>query len=188
MALNAVVSAFFCLLFWLRKLMIWLDGSLADAEKAKKISHAKELIYRNLFFFLFVTYLSTCSKTANVLPPACRRLCVDKEETLCDDYLKADYGIKCNGSQYHLRLIAAYVNLVYIIALPAFCIIVLWREKRAFLGSEGNERFLAPQENKEIVTGLRFLYENYRTKTWYWEVIEMMRKVTLTYPPLPVFY
>ena len=48
-----------------------------------------------------------------------------------------------------------------------------------FLGSKDSERYLAPQENKEMITGLRFLYENYRTKTWYWEVIEMIRKVTL---------
>lgn len=185
MALNAAVSLLFASIFWLRKLMIRLDKTLSDAEKTKKISHTKELVYRNLFFFLFVTYLSTCSKTANVLPPACRRLCINREQTLCDDYLKADYGIKCHGSQYHVRLIAAYVNLAYIFALPAFCIIVLWRQKRVFLGSEGNERYLAPQENKEIVTGLRFLYENYKTKTWYWEVIEMARKVTLIFTPLP---
>ena len=186
MALNAAVSLLFASIFWLRKLMIRLDKTLSDVEKTKKISHTKELVYRNLFFFLFVTYLSTCSKTANVLPPACRRLCINREQTLCDDYLKADYGIKCHGSQYHVRLIAAYVNLAYIFALPAFCIIVLWRQKRVFLGSEENERYLAPQENKEIVTGLRFLYENYKTKTWYWEVIEMARKVTFIFTPLPL--
>lgn len=159
--------------------MIWLSRGLSDVEKEKKISHTKELIYRNLFFFLFVTYLSTCSKTANVLPPACRRLCLDKEETLCDNYLKADYGIKCHGTEYHSLLIVAYINLIYIIGLPAFCIIVLWRQQRVFLGSKDSERYLAPQENKEMITGLRFLYENYRTKTWYWEVVEMIRKVTL---------
>lgn len=178
MGLNAAVIALFFAIYWIRKLMIWSSGGLSEAEKAKKVSRSKELIYRNLFFFLFVTYLSTCSKTANVLPPACRRLCLDKEETLCDNYLKADYGIKCHGSRYHLLLIGAYVNLIYIFGLPAFCIIVLWKERRAFLGSTDSRRYLAPQENKEMVTGLRFLYENYRTKTWYWEVIEMMRKVT----------
>jgi len=71
------------------------------------------------------------------------------------------------------------VNIVYIIALPAFSIIVLWRERRVFLGSRESGRYMAPQESKEIVTGLRFLYENYRTETWYWELIEMMRKVSL---------
>jgi len=180
MGLNVAAIGVFAVIYWIRKLSVWLSRGLSKAEKAKKLSHAKELIYRNLFFFLFVTYLSTCSKTANVLPPACRRLCLDKEETLCDNYLKADYGIKCRGSWYHLRLIVAYVNIVYIIALPAFSIIVLWRERRVFLGSRESGRYMAPQESKEIVTGLRFLYENYRTETWYWELIEMMRKIALT--------
>ena len=47
-----------------------------------------------------------------------------------------------------------------------------------FLGSKDTGRYQAPQESKELITGLRFLYENYRTETWYWEVIEMMRKVS----------
>lgn len=190
MGLNAAAVVFFAFIFGVRYVMISASRSLNEEEKAKRISHTKELVYRNLFFFLFVTYLSTCSKTANVLPLACRRLCRDKGETLCDDYLKADYAIRCHGSRYHLLLIGAYLNILYIIALPAFSITVLWRERRMVLASKedptlptsedlssGNQE---PSTNKELVTGLSFIYENYSTKSWYWELIEMARKITLT--------
>lgn len=190
MGLNAAAVVFFAFIFGVRYVMISASRSLNEEEKAKRISHTKELVYRNLFFFLFVTYLSTCSKTANVLPLACRRLCRDKGETLCDDYLKADYAIRCHGSRYHLLLIGAYLNILYIIALPAFSITVLWRERRMVLASKedptlptsedlssGNQE---PSANKELVTGLSFIYENYSTKSWYWELIEMARKITLT--------
>ena len=40
---------------------------------------------------------------------------------------------------------------------------------------------LEPQEPAtELVTGLRFLFENYNSRAWYWEFIEMFRKVILT--------
>ena len=32
----------------------------------------------------------------------------------------------------------------------------------------------------ELVEGLRFLFGNYKPHTWYWELIEMSRKVILT--------
>ena len=180
MGLNACAVAFFAFIFGVRYVVVSLNGSLTKMEKAKRISHAKELVYRNLFFFLFVTYLSTCSKTANVLPLACRRLCRDKDESLCDNYLKADYGIRCHGTRYHLRLIGAYLNIIYIIALPAFSITVLWRERLMIIAQKEENRYEQPLPNKEIVTGLRFLYENYSTPSWYWELIEMARKITLT--------
>ncbi len=34
--------------------------------------------------------------------------------------------------------------------------------------------------NKEMISGLRFLFENYKTHSWYWELVEMTRKVILT--------
>ncbi|KAL9960150.1 hypothetical protein ACROYT_G033562 [Oculina patagonica] len=32
----------------------------------------------------------------------------------------------------------------------------------------------------EMITGLRFLFENYKPSSWYWELVEMSRKVILT--------
>jgi len=32
----------------------------------------------------------------------------------------------------------------------------------------------------EMITGLRFLFENYKPRSWYWELVEMSRKVILT--------
>ena len=31
-----------------------------------------------------------------------------------------------------------------------------------------------------MITGLRFLFENYKPRSWYWELVEMSRKVILT--------
>ncbi|KAL9962689.1 hypothetical protein ACROYT_G031814 [Oculina patagonica] len=180
MGLNAAAIAFFGFIYFVRYLIVSASHSLDEEEKAKRLSHTKELVLRNLLFFLFVTYLSTCSKTANVLPLACRELCRDKEETLCDDYLKADYGIRCHGKRYHLLLIGAYINILYIIALPAISILVLWRERLYILATKDGTPNPQPSRNKELVFGLTFLFENYTSKSWYWELVEMARKISLT--------
>lgn len=37
-----------------------------------------------------------------------------------------------------------------------------------------------PSFGMEKSSGLRFLYENYKARSWYWEMIKMSRKVVLT--------
>ena len=137
----------------------------------------KEIVYKNLFFILYITYLSTFSKTASVLPFACREICRDKNEDLCKTYLKADYSVKCQGQTYKHLLVLAYISTAYIFALPTATFIALWRHRRATSsGSDGK----GVGVGREIFEGLRFLSDNYEPRTWYWELVEMSRKIVLT--------
>ena len=151
-----------------------------DDDKSRKISEIKELVFRNLFFFLYVTYLSTCAQTANVLPIACQKLCRDDKEELCVKYMKADYSIKCQGTNYNHWLIVSYVSTAYIIVLPVTSFIVLWRKQRAILATMDADKGQGPSSGMELISGLRFLFENYEHRAWYWELVETSRKVILT--------
>ena len=62
------------------KTIIVKNHNLNDKEKSTKISETKRLFCKNLFFFLYVTYLGTFSKTVSVLPLACRKVCRDDED------------------------------------------------------------------------------------------------------------
>ena len=140
-----------------------------ENEKKKAAVNAKEIIQRNLFFFLYVTYLNTCLKIAEILPPACHKICLDNEEKSCKEYLRADYSITCNGEKYKQMRIVGFCCLFYVAFLPIATFIVIWRQKRA---SDGTDE----QGN----VGLRFLHENYKPCCWYWELVETFRKVVLT--------
>ena len=155
--------------------VIMKNKSLEDEEKSTKISQAKRLIYRNLFFFLYVTYLGTFSKTASVLPFACRKLCRNDREEFCEEYAKADYSLRCQGPKYNHWLTLAYVSTAYVFALPVASFIVLWRHRRVVLSSTDSNG-----SDTESIEGLRFLFENYKPTSWYWELVEMSRKVVLT--------
>lgn len=180
MTINAAVIGILAVGYGVRKQIILRRKNLESAEKIIKVSQTKEFAYRNVFFFLYTTYLSTCSKTANVLPLACRRLCRDDKEDFCYKYLKADYSIQCQGPNYNHFLIAAYISTAYIIALPVASFVTLWRQQRVIMATENTQTNQDPGIGMEMISGLRFLYENYKTRSWYWEVIEMSRKVILT--------
>jgi hypothetical protein len=182
LAMNAAAILISALVYVLRKLFL-LRSTLNEEQKEKKVAQTKELIYRILFFFLFVTYLGTCSKTAQVLPLACRKLCLDEEDETCDDYLRADYSINCNGQGYNRLVIVGYCAVFYIIFLPSASLIALWRQRKVLGGNpiQAENEALEPQgQATGIITGLRFLFENYNSRSWYWEFIEMIRKVVLT--------
>jgi hypothetical protein len=179
-AINAAVTGFSFVFYRVRKVIILRSRNPQDNDKSKKILQLKELVFRNLFFFLYVTYLTTFAKTANVLPMACQKLCRDEKEEFCYKYMKADYSIQCQGTKYNYWLVVAYISTAYIVSLPAASFIALWRQQRVILARQDNKGSQDPGSGKEMVFGLRFLFENYKQTSWYWELVEMSRKVILT--------
>ena len=215
LAINAAAIIISLAIYGLRKLIL-RRSSLDERDIAAKTSEVKELIYKNLFFVLYVTYLSTCSKTANVIHLACRELCDDENVKDCRKFLKADYSIKCQGPKYSRLVVVAYCAVIYIILLPTVPMLILWKQRRVSGGNQdenGNSdeqrqntknanevdnesfdeqqntaiegqaesgTFHAQQRHTEVVEGLRFLFENYKSQSWYWELVEVSRKVVLT--------
>ena len=182
LAMNVLAILVAFAIYGLRKLIL-RRKLLNEEQKLKKTSETKELIYKNLFFFLYVTYLSTCSTTVSLLPLACRRVCADEDEVICEKFLKVDFSVKCSGSKYDHRLIVVYCALGYILILPTASFYALWRQRDLFRNpaDEDENETPSPQERStEVFTGLRFLYENYNGCTWYWEFVDIVRKVAFT--------
>ena len=179
MVINATAISISAAVYGVRKAIILWNPNPQNDEKSqsRKISETKELVFRNLFFFLYVTYLSTCAQTASVLPIACQKLCRDDKEEFCLKYMKADYSIECQGKYYNYWLIVAYISTAYIITLPVFSFIVLWRKRRAMVAAD---ELYVPGTDMELISGLRFLFENYEHRAWYWELVETSRKIILT--------
>ena len=153
-----------------------------EEEKKKKKERIKAIVKRNLFFFLYVTYLNTFLKTAQVVPLACHRICVDEKDESCDKYLKADYSIDCKGERYNRLVIVGYCSIVYVIVLPAAAFIAIWKQQRAARKTEEETRNDTNdfEDQGTEQSGLRFLHENYNSRCWYWELVETVRKVILT--------
>lgn len=74
----------------------------------------------------------------------------------------------------------AYISIAYIFALPVTTFVTLWRKRRLILDAADAGASEEPGSGVEVITGLRFLFENFKTQSWYWELVEMSRKVILT--------
>ena len=177
LSLNGIAVTTSGVVYDIRRRIIFGKKHLEDEQKRKKTSHMKEIVYKNLFFILYITYLSTFSKTASVLPSAYREICRDKNEDLCKTYLKAGYSVKCQVQTYKHLLVLAYISTAYIFTLPTATFIALWRHRRA-ISSDADGKGVGV--GREIFEGLRFLYDNYEPRTWYWELVEVSRKIVLT--------
>ena len=162
-----------------RLLMTSKSRHLENDAEAKQISNTKELIYKNLFFFLFVTYISTCSKAANVLPLACREICYEDNGKDCFKYLKADFTIECHSRRYKRLFSVAYFAIAYFAFLPLASYLFLWKQSRQAKASENDSR-QKQTFGKELAAGMKFLSENYTARSWYWEFVETVREVILT--------
>ena len=183
LGINAAVIILAFIIYGIRKVLLSRKTFPSQVEKVRKISETKQLVYRTVFFFLYLTYLSTCSKTANVLPLACRTLCLDEKHEKCDTFLKVDFRVKCSSQEFRRSVIVAYCSVLYIMFLPLAVLVVLWRHQRSLKkhGDRADDESTHSQHSiPEIVTGLHFLFANYNTHTWYWELVETARKVTLT--------
>ena len=176
MSFNAGVVVIALLIYGARKLQIARNKEMLDDEKCKALSRAKQLVYTNLFFLLFVTYLNTCSSVAQLLPLACIKLCRDQEKQKCSTFLKADYTINCKDPSYLRQVIAAYCSITYVVGLPLISFLILWKHKRRQKSAVSDEE----EQEPEIIMGLRFLFENYKDDCWFWELVEMTRKLILT--------
>ena len=176
MSFNAGVIVIALVIYFARKLQIARNKQMLDDEKVKTLSRAKQLVYTNLFFMLFVTYLNTCSSVAQLLPLACRELCRDQENQKCSTFLKVDYTINCKVPSYRRLVIAAYCSIAYVVGLPLISFLILWKHKRRQKSAVSDEE----EQEPEIIMGLRFLFENYKDDCWFWELVEMTRKLILT--------
>ena len=65
-----------------------------------------------------------------------------------------------------------------IVALPMISFVAISKQQR--LVTTDNETPRDSGCGKEMITGLRFLFENYSPRSWYWELVEMSRNVILT--------
>ena len=181
LSINVAVIIFGFTFYGIRKVLITRKTFESQEEKAKKFSETKKTAYKAVFFVLYVTYLSTCSKTANVLPLACRAICYTENTTQCETFLRADFTINCSSQEFRRPVIVAYFSIIYIIGLPTSALVMLWRHWKTLKASADRDNDESTySQRSEVIAGLSFLFQNYKIRRWYWEFVETGRKVILT--------
>jgi hypothetical protein len=102
-------------------------------------------------------------------------------------WLRADYSIDCTSSQHKIAVAYASVMvLVYPVGVPAGYFYILWRN-RGFLnpvvardGMLLDAALVARDQNKDKISSFSFLWKSYEPRTWWFEIFETARRLTLT--------
>jgi hypothetical protein len=126
-----------------------------------RINRYKREAWRLVYFTLFLVYPSTSTTILRTF------VCTTVEGT---SYLQADFSVVC-GSDYWWSGAswALILTIIYPIGVPIFFFIPLFKAARA--------RVL----DRKMVRGeLGFLYDGYRRDMWYFELLDMTHKLTLT--------
>ncbi|EGB03550.1 hypothetical protein AURANDRAFT_67927 [Aureococcus anophagefferens] len=101
--------------------------------------------------------------------------------------LEADYGVSCRGRRYGLfRLFAAVVVALWPVGVPLSIFVYLRRRRRALDPTayaadalEADALSRARSDDADLAASA-FLWASYRPPTYYWECVDMGRRVLLT--------
>ena len=145
------------------------ESSQESSEKKKKISRLKKSCYRNILLFLLLSYPVTSKKIIDILPlPGnCVNVCFDKDGSECISLLKADYSIQCFTTLHDNFWPIAAVFALYPAVFPLLLLFPIYKYRKC------------DPEKDEMAFGFRVFFENYEEGRWFWEIVEMYRKLVL---------
>ncbi|XP_078355790.1 uncharacterized protein LOC144640553 [Oculina patagonica] len=172
---NASVIVVACLYFQLRKLYIIRKNNTTSNDIHDFVASTKEVCFRNTFLLLFIVYPTTSTRIFQMLPAACHDICVDSRGSNCKSYLRSDYSLECFTDKYQRFFILNCALILYVVGVPIITLLLLYRY-----------HYLPPLDENDtdrqigMTSGLSFLYENYSSNCWFWEVLELARKIILT--------
>ena len=192
------------LYFGAKKLYLHVTIASLSSFKNKSFSCAKNCL-RTIALFYFATYTITSRRVIQILPISCHRFCINKnKDGSCFmelSYMRADYGQKClsEGSAVSLNFIG-HAALVIPFGLPMLLLLLLHHFRAESREENGNDEdaskmvYIAWQEDADLLLhrnanhkketvgnfALKFAYENYNESCWYWEALEMARKLIMT--------
>ena len=168
LTVNAsVVSLIFIYLF-LRRRCIKRRLDCPASEKERAVSYLKMSCYRNIFLLLLASYPVTSKVIVQILPlpGACVTQCFTDDKTQCTWLLRADYSTECFTARHKLYWPIAAAFSWYPLGFPLLILILVYKYREA-------------DADSAVAFGLRVFFENYKGKFWFWEIIEMYRKLIL---------
>jgi hypothetical protein len=93
-------------------------------------------------------------------------------------YLRADTSVNCNSDGYYdFTIVNGFLITIYQ-SLPLFYIALLCRVRKKLNPIMGSpELALKTRDNDESLDAIRFLFNDYKCSRWYFEVVDLYRRM-----------
>ena len=168
----ALPPAVLTLLALLYRTHLWRRGATASGRDRERLLAG---YLRSGMLIVFLLYPIVCGACFKILLP-CNTVCTDQADpSSCASYLQGDYSVECSGARFerHRRVAAAF-GLVYAAGVPLVLLWLLVRE-RPWTAGTASAAAVPPWS-----LAMRFFYEDYQPRFFFWELIDMVRKLLLT--------
>ena len=110
--------------------------------------------------------------------------------------LRTDFRVDCTSPQHQLfRLIAWAVIALFAVGIPVYLVVLMMRRMREYRVNSDSDRFVARRvadelkiDDKQAMEAIRdvstgreysFLVNAYKSQYFYWEGVDMLRKLAL---------
>ena len=130
--------------------------------RKKALADVRDVASGRLFLLVFLLYPSVTNKIFEGL--SCRSLGEDKS------VLYVDYSIDCGSLEYYtLAILCLALVVIWPIGLPSGLLYYMWKEKDDI-----------KKQDADTLQKFSFVLGDYDAEHWYWEVVELSRKLILT--------
>lgn len=148
-----------CLLVLVIVLYLIPKNVLSRETDARARKRSRKKFWRMLIFSLFLIYPSVSSTILRLY------VCTEVEGV---HYLRADMSITCYTTQHNAYMaLGAFFIALYPVGIPVFFFVMLYRYRHR-LQEDG------------VKAELGFLYDGYDHTFWWFEVLDMVHKLTMT--------
>jgi hypothetical protein len=138
------------------------------ARRAEAISTAIAKHSRALLAFTFLIYSPVSTVVFQTF--AC-----DYLEGTNSNWLRADYSISCDSATYKAyRVYGVFMILLYPLGIPALYSVLLWKHRERVVNTDNDQR-----DDDVTLSSTRFLWSPYRSASYWWEVVECVRRLLL---------
>lgn len=143
--------------------------TIAKRRNSGSEAALQRVYHKHVSMVLLISFLVYSSVSALVFETfACDGL-DDGEE-----YLRADYRIKCNSSKHKaFEFFAGIMIFVYPIGIPAFYAYLLYKNRRVLANETARETSVQVQPISD-------LWAPYKPTLFYYELVECLRRISLT--------
>ncbi|KAJ8047433.1 hypothetical protein HOLleu_06428 [Holothuria leucospilota] len=191
MAALFAFTAIPCLLYKIFK--VYFKIRYQAENFSDRISNLKAVTLYFVVVILFITYPATCTSIFQIFPGSCQSFCLDLENQYCFTALRSDYDVRCDKQLIVYQVLAVMATVGYVVVFPLVLFYMLKKHCSAPVSRESEERnrttakhettahLSTSSRRRHLPQYLKFLCENYKSNYWYWEIVELARKVTQTF-------
>ncbi|KAJ8038670.1 Leucine-rich repeat-containing protein 15 [Holothuria leucospilota] len=171
------------LLYFLTK-TTYMKISHQRGNTHERLKAMKDKVLTIAVLMLFVTYPSICSSIFQLYPMGCVRFCLDLSNRHCFTVLRSDMDVPCDSKLRYYQVFAIALTIAYVFTFPLVLLFLLRKYYSTSSDSEKERNNVRKTFKISVRLPLpvwaKFLCENYKNGFWYWEIIELARKVVQT--------